>query len=226
MNKNQLINGIQHIYGYDKDSSKIYLEKFIDFEIPLRNKESTLYKTKLNFEIIKDLLHSVGEDSIDVALVFLLNIDKDMSARELKRKINIYALLKKEKIENNIFIALGVIKNARDVLRDMEQMSVTILKMKEGNENIASINMAQFNIDVFNEILENKFNIQPLIISKYLTQVSAVELLRQRSDHSVYEKTYNEFLNKYAFKPINEMQYHIFQQQYQSYIESSVWLEG
>lgn len=226
MNKKQLINGIKHIYGYDEESSKTYLEKFIDFEIPLRNKESTLHKTKLNFGIIKDLLRSIGEDSLDVALVFLLSIDKDMSARELKKKINLYALLKKENVENNIFIALGLIKNPRDILRDMGHIAVTILKMKDGNENISGIDMTRLEIDILNELVESKFNIQIPIISEYLQQVSELEVLRARyNDRDYYQKRYNDFLNRYAFKPNNDMQYHVFQNQYQSYIESSIWLE-
>lgn len=225
MNKNQLINGIQHIYGYDKESSKIYLEKFIDFEVPLSNKVNILSKNKFNLEVISNLLKGVGEESTDIALVFLLNIDKDMPARELKRKINIYALLKKEKIENNIFIALGVIKNARDVLRDMEQIAVSVLKMHEGNENIVGIDMARFDKDFFNEILERKFNIKASVISHYLEQIQANELLRQSSDHKVYEAEFSKFLNKYAFKPLEEMQYHLFQLQYFNYIQDGVWLE-
>lgn len=225
MNKSQLINGIQHIYGYDQESSKIYLEKFIDFEIPLSNKVNILSKNKFNLEVILNLLKGVGEESTDIALVFLLNIDKDMPARELKRKINIYALLRKEKIENNIFIALGVIKNARDVLRDMEQIAVSVLKMHEGNENIMGIDMARFDKHFFNKILERKFNIKASVISHYLEQIQANELLRQSSDHKVYEAEFSKFLNKYAFKPFEEMQYHLFQLQYFNYIQDGVWLE-
>ncbi|WP_313043684.1 P-loop NTPase fold protein [Acinetobacter sp.] len=225
MNKNQLINGIQHIYGYDNESSKIYLEKFIDFEIPLGNQVNILDKNKSNLEVISKLLKLVGEESVDIALVVLLSISKDISTRELKRKINLYALLKKEKLENNIFIALGVIKGARDLLHDMERIAVLIMKMKQGNENVSSLNMAHFNIENFKEIVEKEFNVELLIINDYLEHVSAMEDLRTRYQHNTYEIEYTKFLNKYAFKPSEEMQYHLFQQQYFNYIENSVWLE-
>ncbi|WP_180124307.1 P-loop NTPase fold protein [Acinetobacter sp. YH12097] len=225
MNKNQLINGIQHIYGYDNESSKIYLEKFIDFEIPLRNQVNILDKNKSNLEVISKLLKLVGEESVDIALVVLLSISKDISTRELKRKINLYALLKKEKLENNIFIALGVIKGARDLLHDMERIAVLIMKMKQGNENVSGLNMAHFNIENFKEIVEKEFNVELLIINDYLEHVSAMEDLRTRYQHNTYEIEYTKFLNKYAFKPSEEMQYHLFQQQYFNYIENSVWLE-
>ena len=38
--------GIKRFYGYDDDSSKLYLDKFIDFEVPLLNDKNILSKNK------------------------------------------------------------------------------------------------------------------------------------------------------------------------------------
>lgn len=149
MSKMQLVMGVKYFYGYDDESSKLYLEKFIDFEVPLRNRISIMAKTQGNLELINKLLNDIGENSLDIAFVFLLSLENNITARELKRKINLYALLKKDKIEKNIFIALCITKNHIDALRDMERISIKIKNMQRGSENISGIPMVHFNVDEF-----------------------------------------------------------------------------
>ncbi len=55
MNKKQFIISLKHCYGYDDDSSKIYLDKFVDFEIPLLNSKNIISKNISSFEIIKKI---------------------------------------------------------------------------------------------------------------------------------------------------------------------------
>ena len=93
MDKKQFSKVICHSYGYDEMLSGQYLDKFIDFEVPLRNVVHISVKTQANLNLIYKLLKDVGEDSIDIAFIFLLNLEADITARELKRKINLYALL-------------------------------------------------------------------------------------------------------------------------------------
>jgi hypothetical protein len=226
MNKKQFVMGVKKIYGYDDDSSKLYLDKFIDFEVPLRNKVSVLAKTKENLLLIKTLLNIVGENSVDIALVFLFSLEDDIPIRELKRKINLYALLRKEEIQKNIFIASGINKKRIDMLRDMEGIAVKIQKMQSGSENLAGINMAHFNIDEFIEIIEQKLNVKPLLINDYFKELSRIEQLRVKYNNERYMLEFNEFLNKYALQPKIDMEYQIFVMQYQNYLKDNVWLDS
>ena len=226
MNKKQFVMGVKKIYGYDDDSSKLYLDKFIDFDVPLRNEVSVLAKTKENLLLIKTLLNIVGENSVDIALVFLFSLEDDIPIRELKRKINLYALLRKEEIQKNIFIASGINKKRIDMLRDMEGIAVKIQKMQSGSENLAGINMAHFNIDEFIEIIEQKLNVKPLLINDYFKELSRIEQLRVKYNNERYMLEFNEFLNKYALQPKIDMEYQIFVMQYQNYLKDNVWLDS
>ncbi|MCT8090449.1 KAP family P-loop NTPase fold protein [Acinetobacter kookii] len=226
MNKKQFVMGVKKIYGYDDDSSKLYLDKFIDFEVPLRNEVSVLAKTKENLLLIKTLLDIVGENSVDIALVFLFSLEGDIPIRELKRKINLYALLRKEELQKNIFIASGINKKRIDMLRDMEGIAVKIQKMQSGSENLAGINMAHFNIDEFIEIIEQKLNVKPLLINDYFKELSRIEQLRVKYNNERYMLEFNEFLNKYALQPKIDMEYQIFVMQYQNYLKDNVWLDS
>ncbi|MFI8034938.1 P-loop NTPase fold protein [Acinetobacter sp. ABJ_C3_5] len=225
MSKIQLIMGVKYFYGYDDESSKLYLEKFIDFEVPLRNRTSIVAKTQGNLELINKLLNDIGESSLDIAFVFLLGLENNITARELKRKINLYALLKKDKVEKNIFIALGLTKNRIDALRDMESIAVKIKKMQRGSENISGFPIANFNAEEFVEIVQHNFNIQPVVIIEYLKEICALEKLRMHGSNENYQSEYNKFLNRYALNPNSEIDYSLFQRQYQKYLSENVWLE-
>ncbi|MFH7805735.1 P-loop NTPase fold protein [Acinetobacter sp. BSP-53] len=129
MNKKQFVMGVKKIYGYDDDSSKLYLDKFIDFDVPLRNEVSVLAKTKENLLLIKTLLNIVGENSVDIALVFLFSLEDDIPIRELKRKINLYALLRKEEIQKNIFIASGIRACPHLALHQINMQAIRIIDL-------------------------------------------------------------------------------------------------
>ena len=129
MNKKQFVMGVKKIYGYDDDSSKLYLDKFIDFDVPLRNEVSVLAKTKENLLLIKTLLNIVGENSVDIALVFLFSLEDDIPIRELKRKINLYALLRKEEIQKNIFIASGIRACPHLALHQINMQAIWIIDL-------------------------------------------------------------------------------------------------
>ena len=225
MDKAQFLKVICHNYGYDEKLGEEYLDKFVDFEIPLRDRIGIMTKSQGNLQLINRFLNDIGENSFDIAFVFLLNFEKNITARELKRKINLYALLKKDKIEKNIFIALGLSKNRIDALRDMENISVKIKKMQSGSENISGISMGNFNIEEFIHIVKENFNITPLVIIEYLREVRDLEKLRANTNNENYQVKYNEFLNKYALHPRIGMQYLIFQGQYQKYLSENVWLD-
>jgi hypothetical protein len=226
MDKKQFSKVICHSYGYDEMLSGQYLDKFIDFEVPLRNVVHISVKTQANLNLIYKLLKDVGEDSIDIAFIFLLNLEADITARELKRKINLYALLKKDKIQKNIFIALGVSKKRMDALRDMQSIAVEIKKMQPGSENVVGIDIAIFNVEEFTKIVKQKFSIFPSIIIEYLMEQRRLERLRNTADSSTHNSEFNRFLNEHALQPTSEMQYHIFLGQYQQYIAENVWLEN
>lgn len=131
INKKQFVMGIKRFYGYDDDSSKLYLDKFIDFEVPLLNDKNILSKNIASFEIIRQLMLAVGEECSDIHLVFHLGLKENISFRELKKKVNIYALLKQESVYKNLFISLSLVKSNSGLIRSMKDVIILILKLNE-----------------------------------------------------------------------------------------------
>ena len=141
INKKQFVMGIKRFYGYDDDSSKLYLDKFIDFEVPLLNDKNILSKNIASFEIIRQLMLAVGEECSDIHLVFHLGLKENISFRELKKKVNIYALLKQESVYKNLFISLSLVKSNSGLIRSMKDVIILILKLNEINRNIVDANL-------------------------------------------------------------------------------------
>ena len=73
MDKTQFSKVICHNYGYDEKLGEEYLDKFVDFMIPLPRISVPLFNNKFDHvEILKELLFKVGEESDDICLVFYL----------------------------------------------------------------------------------------------------------------------------------------------------------
>lgn len=139
MSKKQLIMGVEYFYGYDDESSKLYLDKFIDFEVPLVNSTNINSKNIVSFNIIKQLMLQVGEECNDIHLVFHLALKNNISFRELKKKVNVYALLKQGSVHTNLFIALSLATSSHGLIAAMKEILISIMKLKEGNENIVGL---------------------------------------------------------------------------------------
>ena len=111
IDKTQFSKVICHNYGYDEKLGEEYLDKFVDFMIPLPRISVPLFNNKFDHvEILKELLFKVGEESDDICLVFYLaQFNNYFSARQLQKVINQYALLRKPLIETNIFLVLALL---------------------------------------------------------------------------------------------------------------------
>ena len=136
MHKEQFSKVVCHNYGYDEKLGEEYLDKFVDFEVPLLNYKSILSKNITSFEIIRQLMLAVGEECSDIHLVFHLGLKENISFRELKKKVNVYALLKQESVYKNLFISLSLVKSNGGLIRSMKDVIILILKLNEINRNI------------------------------------------------------------------------------------------
>ena len=72
IHKDNLGQTISSHYGYTNEEEK-YLDKFIDFVVPLPKISSPAFDANLqHIKILKDLLNTIGEESEDICLVFYL----------------------------------------------------------------------------------------------------------------------------------------------------------
>ena len=72
----------------------------------------------------------------EIYLVFHLAIKENISFRELKKRVNIYALLKQESVYKNLFISLSLVKSNSGLIRSMKDVIISIMKLNEANRNI------------------------------------------------------------------------------------------
>ena len=222
INKKQFVMGIKRFYGYDDDSSKLYLDKFIDFEVPLLNDKNILSKNIASFEIIRQLMLAVGEECSDIHLVFHLGLKENISFRELKKKVNIYALLKQESVYKNLFISLSLVKSNSGLIRSMKDVIILILKLNEINRNIVDANLRNTHNDIFISLVKQNYSLELGVLLEYISDLKEIEIENQKNNSENYKVLFSKVMNKYALKYEENMEAHIFEQQFIKYLSSSL----
>ena len=222
INKKQFVMGIKRFYGYDDDSSKLYLDKFIDFEVPLLNDKNILSKNIASFEIIRQLMLAVGEECSDIHLVFHLGLKENISFRELKKKVNIYALLKQESVYKNLFISLSLVKSNSGLIRSMKDVIISIMKLNEANRNIVDANLRNTHNDDFIYLVDQNYSLKLSVLLEYISDLKEIEIENQKNNSYNYKLLFSKVMNKYALMHEENMEAHIFEQQFIKYLSSSL----
>ena len=187
MNKPQLSQSVQNFYGYEAEITADYFEKFIDLTIKFPNLEPYI-----NYEnVLKEELYRIGEMEHKEALnefffwVLALQNYKNFNSRELKRKINQYAILKTNDFRKNLILiafVFGVefskdLKIFRLVLSKLvEKFNLTFSDSKFLGNIIISKLRTEYFIDEFH--IGNLYNKQVTLNEKYVSvgQQDAKEL--------------------------------------------------
>lgn len=221
MNKRQFIMGVKYFYGYDDESSKLYLEKFIDFEVPLINSTNINSKNIISFNIIKELMLQVGEDSNDIHLVFHLAIENNISFRELKKKINVYALLRKDSEHKNLFIVLSIVKRS-NLIEAMRNVVISILKLQDSHKNILNINFRSLNNDILVNLVRTNYSVELSTLLECIDDFRLIEIESFKNNPENYKLLFSKIMNKYTLKQCENLEKHIFEQQFTKYLNSSL----
>ena len=180
MDKTQLSKVVCHNYGYDETVGEEYLDKFIDFwvSLPAIMKLSIGTNREYLFKL-KELLHNVGEDSLDVCLIlFFAQNDHDFSTRILKKRINQYALLRTDSVKINIFLMLSIISGAENLLKKIENIAQKIYQIDNRYDLITLQNLSNVELDYMKKLINKKFEIEAKEYIALLEQV--------RNIHSKY----------------------------------------
>ncbi|WP_180117827.1 P-loop NTPase fold protein [Acinetobacter sp. YH12096] len=143
MDKTQFTKVICHNYGYDETLGEEYLSKFIDFKVslPLINKLNP--KEIVELPILKKLFESVGEFSDDVIFFFYKSLRGYITPREMKKRINTYALLKTGDSKKDMFLVLALQTNAGNLLRKFDELRKEIESQLQ-QQNISHHNIQNF----------------------------------------------------------------------------------
>ena len=106
VDKKQFSKVVCHNYGYDEQLGEEYLDKFVDFTIKLQN----FNKTSLYDLVISEHLFKIGElldknEKNEIYFTALaVQLECKCNSRELRKKINQYALLKTESMKLNVIL--------------------------------------------------------------------------------------------------------------------------
>lgn len=136
MNKPQLIQSVHTLYGYTIETNGDYFEKFIDFTIKFPQLDVIN-----NYEmLLKEQLFRIGEIenkeyfSIFYFWVLALQLYKKYNSRELIRKVNQYALLRKNDLNKDmIIIAIIFDSDFQVTVQYFRRILRTLLENISGN---------------------------------------------------------------------------------------------
>ena len=201
MNKPQLLQSVKSFYGYGSEMTEDYFEKFIDLTIKFPNTENLI-----NYEsILKEELYRIGEIQNKEEFnefyfwVLALQLFKKYNSRELKRKINQYAILKTNNYKKNLILIAFVFDV--EFSKDLKFYRAVLTKLAE-NFNV-SFSDSKYLGNILINKLRNEYSITESNIGDlYNTQIELNEQYR-----SVGEQNYKErhMLNLYQSFAICEL---------------------
>lgn len=162
MDKTQFSKVVCHNYGYDEKIGEDYLDKFIDFKISLLPINKSLHNELVTIPVLKKLFENVGEFSGDIIFIFYKVLDRYISPREMKRKINLYALLKTGNVKKDMFLIISIINGPNDLIKKFRLLTSEIEQFIQMHklsseeletyfEEFLSLRLIEF-LDIFNNL--------------------------------------------------------------------------
>jgi len=229
MDKTQLSKVVCHNYGYDETVGEEYLDKFIDFwvSLPAIMKLSIGTNREYLFKL-KELLHNVGEDSLDVCLIlFFAQNDHDFSTRILKKRINQYALLRTDSVKINIFLMLSIISGAENLIKKIENIAQKIYQIDNRYDLITLQNLSNVELDYMKKLINKKFEIEA---KEYIALLEQVRNIHSKYSNVVQpdpkpkiEKELTQLYCEYSLNPLDN--YLDISNQFALYLKANLWKE-
>lgn len=109
MNKNSMISSVQHLYGLDEASSKLYLNKYIkwDFQLPFStiagfNKANCSYQYFYNMMKEEGYLETVNNHLIQVFMTRVIE-EKKLSLREVEKLVRVFNLMETSRGDDPVY---------------------------------------------------------------------------------------------------------------------------
>lgn len=218
MDKTQFSKVICHNYGYDEKLGEEYLDKFVDFMIPLPRINKLLHNGLVSIETLKAMFDYVGEDSDDIVFVFYASMQKYMSPRELKKTINIYTLLRTSSRKINLFLILALIRGSSNLMDCMYNIYKNI---ENDHANSIGFNSSNSNL---REYIKKNWSMMP---EEFICLIGKIKKLESTifgfGGETVKQEKRIELYSEYSFKPLQNLQE--LSIQYQDYLNTHLWEE-
>lgn len=226
MDKKQFSKVVCHNYGYDEKLGEEYLDKFVDFMIPLPQiSVPSLNKKFDHVKTLKKLLSKVGEESDDICLVFYLAQFNDyFSARQLQKMIHLYALLRKPSTETNIFLVLALLLNPEKLTEKIIK-TVGVLDGIIKNQDMSGYvtDITRLDLEQFQLFVKNNLKLNAEVYFELIIKIKVIEI-----NYLASENKNKEFLKLYSTFALQRFVKNHFEisDQFELYLKAHLWDEN
>lgn len=223
IDKTQFSKVICHNYGYDEKLGEEYLDKFVDFMIPLPKISVPLFNNKFDHvEILKELLFKVGEESDDICLVFYLaQFNNYFSARQLQKVINQYALLRKPLIETNIFLVLALLLDPTKLTEKIIK-TLNVLEGISKQQDMSSYvtDLKRLDLEQLQSLVKDQLKLDAKVYFDLMRKIKEIEMknLHHQKHDQEFVRLYSEFSLQKIIKNQNEIS-----NQFELYLKAHLW---
>ena len=223
MDKTQFSKVVCHNYGYDERLGEEYLDKFVDFTVPLPNISQASSRDYIHHKVIQQLLGKVGETSEDICFIFYMSqYEVYLTPREIKRKINIYALLKQGN-KSDMFLVLALVQGANELeLKMLNIFSLIIIQNKysyldEVLDFLENEKVKNFEIKIY-----QRFGLKIKGYMEFINSMKNLVLTHKGSEDDAARKDdLREKLIKYNLFEVDD--FNEFSTQFDDYIKSDLY---
>lgn len=226
MDKKQFSKVICHNYGYDDKLGEEYLDKFVDFMIPLPQISVPSLNNRLDHvKTLKKLLSKVGEESDDICLVFYLAQFNDyFSARQLQKMIHLYALLRKPSTETNIFLVLALLLNPEKLTEKIIK-TVGVLNGIIKNQDMSGYvtDIKRLDLEQFQLFVKNDLKLNADVYFDLIKNLKIIEI--KNLGNVDKDKEFLKLYSTFALQRFVKNHYEI-SDQFALYLKAHLWDEN
>ena len=104
----------------------------------------------------------------------------------------------------------------------MKDVIILILKLNEINRNIVDANLRNTHNDIFISLVKQNYSLELGVLLEYISDLKEIEIENQKNNSENYKVLFSKVMNKYALKYEENMEAHIFEQQFIKYLSSSL----
>lgn len=198
MDKTQFSKVVCHNYGYDEKLGEEYLDKFVDFSVKLKYENLDYLKQKDEIKTLFNLLGFQGEKEINAYVedIGMYVKYKKTSIREIKKNINLFALLYQNQTIKSSLILFSIFFKS-------ELMNV------ESNDEMVQLLVSPINADP-------KFNVNLDLLNNQFTHHQITSEMNSLGNYSILyfvfgilnrrftqEKSYDFLDQNYDFCPLH-----------------------
>ena len=206
MNKNSMASSVQHLYGLDKLSSKLYLNKYIKWEFQLPhttiagfNKANCAYQYFYNMMNKAGFLETANNKLVQVFMARVVEV-KEFSLREVEKLVGTFS-----------FIEISREKDSarRDGVSELLKVFVACLKTIDSNM-VMTLSMKQASVDMVLQCVglgmptERHFDKQEIHIRRLISAALEVYLAKEGDLEDVYDKYISEYSYSFVHHDVNQ----------------------